>query len=90
MTKWRTDRRGFLQTAGATLASLTLPANFAWAAEGDTLRLRMTADFQVLDPKGIIGELDEIIPRCTQVTLVRLGDMRDGNQWQPWGAEKID
>jgi len=90
MTKWRTDRRGFLQTAGATLASLTLPANFAWAAEGDTLRLRVTADFQVLDPKGINGELDEIIPRCTQVTLVRLGDMRDGNKWQPWGAEKID
>ena len=38
----------------------------------------------------MIGELDEIIPRCTQVALVRLGDMRDGNKWQPWGAEKID
>ncbi|MDZ4391781.1 ABC transporter substrate-binding protein [Cypionkella sp.] len=90
MTQWRTDRRGFLQTAGAALAALTLPAKFAWAAEGDTLRLRVGADFQVIDPKGIIGELDEIIPRCTQVALVRLGDMRDGNKWQPWGAEKID
>ncbi|MDB5665098.1 ABC transporter substrate-binding protein, partial [Cypionkella sp.] len=90
MTQWRTDRRGFLQTAGIALASLTLPAKFAWAAEGDTLRIRAGADFQCIDPKGIIGELDEIIPRCTQVALVRLGDMRDGNKWQPWGAEKID
>ena len=87
---WRTDRRGFLAAGGATLAGLALPANFAWAADGDTLRLRVTADFQVLDPKGIIGELDEIVPRCTQVALVRLGDMRDGNKWVPWGAEKID
>ena len=88
--KWRTDRRGFLQAGGAAFASLALAPKFAWAAEGDVLRLRVAADFQVLDPKGIIGELDEIIPRCTQVALVRLGDMRDGNKWVPWGAETID
>ncbi len=87
---WRTDRRGFMQAAGATFASLALPAKFAWAADGDTLRLRVTADFQVIDPKGIIGELDEIIPRCTQVALVRLGDMRDGNKWVPYGAELVE
>ena len=44
----------------------------------------------MLDPKGIIGELDDIIPRCTQVTLIRLGDMREGNETSNWGAEKID
>jgi peptide/nickel transport system substrate-binding protein len=88
--KWSTNRRGFLQTGGAAVASLALSPKFAWAADGDTLRIRVSADFQVLDPKGIIGELDEIIPRCTQTALVRLGDMRDGNKWVPWGAEKID
>ena len=87
MTQWRTDRRGFLQTAGA---AFTLPAKFARAAEGDTLRLRVGADFQVIEPKGIIGVLDEITPRCTQVALVGLRDMRNGNKWQPWCAEKID
>jgi len=70
-------------------AASTLP-RFAWAAEGGTLRLRAGADFQVLDPFGINGELDDIIPRCTNVTLVRLGDMRDGNQWRPWAAERIE
>jgi peptide/nickel transport system substrate-binding protein len=88
--QWRTDRRGFLKTAGAGLAAAASLPRFAWAAEGDTLRLRVGADFQVLDPFGIIGELDDIIPRCTNVTLVRLGDMREGNQWRPWAAEKIE
>ena len=88
--QWSTDRRRFLQIAGAGLASAATLPRFAWAAEGDTLRLRVTSDFQVLDPKGIIGELDDIIPRCTQVTLVRLGDMRDGNKTRPWAAEKLE
>ena len=88
--QWSTDRRRFLQIAGAGLASAATLPRFAWAAEGDTLRLRVTSDFQVLDPKGIIGELDDIIPRCTQVTLVRLGDMREGNHWRPWAAEKLE
>ena len=88
--QWTTDRRGFLRTAGAGFAAAATLPRFAWAAEGDTLRLRVTADFQVLDPFGIIGELDDIIPRCTNVTLVRLGDMRQGNQIRPWAAEKIE
>ena len=87
---WSTDRRAFLKTAGAGLAALATAPQFAWAAEGDTLRLRMSSDFQVLDPFGIIGELDDIIPRCTNVTLVRLGDMRDGNKLRPWAAEKVE
>ncbi len=88
--QWNTDRRGFLKAAGVGLAAAAAMPRFAWAAEGDTLRLRVGADFQVLDPFGIIGELDDIIPRCTNVTLVRLGDMREGNEWRPWAAEKIE
>ena len=88
--QWRTDRRGFLAAAGAGLAAAAAMPRFAWAVEGDTLRLRVGADFQVLDPYGIIGELDDIIPRCTNVTLVRLGDMREGNEWRPWAAERIE
>lgn len=88
--QWNTDRRGFLRIAGAGLAAASTMPSFAWAAEGGTLRLRVGADFQVLDPYGIIGELDDIIPRCTNVTLVRLGDMREGNQLRPWAAEKIE
>jgi peptide/nickel transport system substrate-binding protein len=87
---WSTDRRGFLRAAGAGLAAAAALPRFAWAAEGITFRLRVAADFQVLDPFGINGELDDIIPRCTTVTLVRLGDMREGNQWRPWAAEKIE
>lgn len=86
---WSTDRRGFLTTVGAFFGAVSLPG-LAWAVEGKTLRLRVTADFQVLDPKGIIGELDDIIPRCTQVTLVHLSDMRDGNTWAPYAADKFD
>ena len=88
--QWTTDRRDFLRLAGTSLAAAAAMPRFAWAAEGTTLRLRVGADFQVLDPYGIIGELDDIIPRCTNVTLVRLGDMRDGNQLRPWAAEKFD
>ena len=75
---WSTDRRGFLKAAGL-LASAAAAPGFAWAADGKTLRLRVGSDFQVLDPFGGIGELDDIIPRMTQVTLVHLSDMRDGN-----------
>ncbi|MFN0115196.1 MAG: ABC transporter substrate-binding protein [Paracoccaceae bacterium] len=87
---WTTDRRGFLAAAGGTLAAAATLPRFAWAAEGDTLRIRVTSDFQVLDPYGIIGELDDIIPRCTQVTLVRLGDFRSGNQIRNWAAETFE
>jgi hypothetical protein len=87
--QWTTDRRGFLKAAGRPCGDGG-PAALRLGGEGDTLRLRVGADFQVLDPFGIIGELDDIIPRCTNVTLVRLGDMREGNQWRPWAAEKIE
>ena len=91
MTKiWSTDRRGLLKAGGMAMAGLALAPRLSWSAEGDTLRLRAASDFQVLDPKGIIGELDDIIPRCTQVTLIRLGDMREGNETSNWGAEKIE
>lgn len=87
---WRTDRRGFMQLGGAALAGAMANPQFAWAVEGNTLRLRVGADFQVLDPFGIIGELDDIIPRCTQVTLVRLGDARAGSELSLWAAEALD
>ena len=87
---WNTNRRDFLKAAGAGLAAAAAAPNFAWAADGDTLRIRMDADFQVLDPWGIISGLDEVIPRCTQVSLVRMGDMRDGNNWELYAAEKLE
>jgi peptide/nickel transport system substrate-binding protein len=87
---WTTDRRAFLHATGATLAAAAALPRFAWAAEGDTLRIRVTSDLQVLDPYGIIGELDDIIPRGTQVTLVRLGDFRDGNKIRNWAAESFE
>ena len=89
-TQWRTDRRELLKMGGTALAGLVTAPTLAWSAEGDTLRLRIDADLQVLDPKGISGGLDEIIPRCTQISLIRFGDTREGNQTMPWGAEKIE
>ena len=56
---WTTDRRGLLKAGGAMLAGLAAGPRMAWSADGDTLRLRVTNDLQVLDPKGIIGELDK-------------------------------
>ena len=87
---WKTDRRGFLKAGGAMFAALAAAPNFAWAAEGGTLRLRIEGDFQVLDPKGAIGALDDILQRCMTVTLVRLEDMRAGSALLPYGAEKVE
>ena len=87
---WRTDRRGFLTTAGAGFAAAMASPRFAWAAEGDTLRIRTDSDLAVLDPFGINGAIEEIINRATLVSLIKLGDIREGNQWQLWGAEKLD
>ena len=89
-TEWRTDRRGLLRIGGGLLAGMAAGPRIAWSAEGDTLRLRATADLQVLDPKSMIGELDDIIQRCTQVTLVRLGDMREGHQLSNYAAETLE
>jgi len=88
--KWTTNRREFLQIAGGSLAAATALPGFAWAADGDTLRIRMDADFQVLDPWGEIGGLDEVIPRCTLVSLVRMSDIREGNTWELYAAEKLE
>lgn len=87
---WNTDRRGFLGLAGATLAGAAMRPGFAWAADAGALRIRVRSDMQVLDPFGIIGELDDIIPRCTQVTLVRLGDTRKGNVLSNYAAETFE
>lgn len=86
---WNTDRRGLLKAAGA-LAGLMAVPNLAWAVDGDTLRLRVDADLQVLDPWGNLGGIDEVIPRCTTVALIRFGDTREGNQLFNWGAEKYE
>ena len=88
--EWRTDRRGLLKLAGGTLAGLMAAPGLAWAADGDTLRIRVASDFQVLDPYGIIGELDDIIPRCCLVTLVRVGDMREGSPMSLYAAETLE
>ena len=87
---WNTNRRAFLKTAGATLAGLITAPNFAFAADGDTLRIRLDGDLQVLDPWGNLGAIDEVIPRCTTVALIRFGDTRDGNKLYNWGAETYE
>ena len=81
-----TDRRGFIKAGGALFAGFALAPHFAWASDGKTLRIRVGSDFQVVDPKGEIGELDDILPRCCTVTLVRLPDMRDGHTVIPYAA----
>ena len=55
---WNTDRRGLLKAAGALAGLMTVP-NLAWAVDGDTLRLRVDGDLQVLDPWGNLGGIDE-------------------------------
>lgn len=87
---WTTNRRHLLQSGGAMLAGLATAPRFAWAAEGGTLKLRMASDFQVIDPFSIIGALDDVIPRCCQVTLNRIGDMRAGNPLTLHGAETLE
>ena len=63
---------------------------FAWSADGDTLRIRMEGDIQVLDPAFMIGGIDDVIMRGIYVSLNRLGDLREGAPWSPWGAEKLE
>ncbi|MDR0809843.1 MAG: ABC transporter substrate-binding protein [Gemmobacter sp.] len=84
---WSTDRRGFLAAGGAFLTALAGAPKLAWAADGSTLRIRVAADFQVLDPFGEIGGLDEIIPRMCTVTLCRMPDMRAGHAVIPYAAK---
>jgi peptide/nickel transport system substrate-binding protein len=87
---WTTDRRKLLKAGGAMFAGLAAAPRFAWSAEGGTLRMRMDSDFQVLDPYSMIGGLDDVIPRCTQVTLKRIGDMRAGNPLTLHAAEEME
>ncbi|MCB5412010.1 ABC transporter substrate-binding protein [Pseudogemmobacter faecipullorum] len=88
---WSTDRRSLMKAGGAFLASLTtgLP-QLAWSAEGKTLRLRVADDFQVVDPYGMIGELDQILQACCTVTLVQLPDMRQEQKVTPYAASHYE
>jgi hypothetical protein len=40
---WSTDRRKFLTMGGALFAGIAARPHFAWAADGDTLRLRASS-----------------------------------------------
>jgi len=90
MMKWNTDRRTFLKAAGALGAGLAMRPSFAWAADGDTLRIRMDGDLQCLDPAFMIGGVDDVMMRAIFVSLNKLGDLRDGAPWSLWGAEKLE
>jgi peptide/nickel transport system substrate-binding protein len=88
--KWSTDRRNFLKAAGALGAAAMMRPGFAWSADGDTLRIRMEGDIQVLDPAFMIGGIEDVVMRSIYVSLNRLGDIRQGSPWTPWGAEKLE
>ncbi|MDQ6432559.1 ABC transporter substrate-binding protein [Mesorhizobium sp. LHD-90] len=90
MIRWNTDRRNFLKAAGAFGAAAMMRPGFAWSADGDTLRIRMEGDIQVLDPAFMIGGIEDVIMRGIYVSLNRLGDLREGAPWSPWGAEKLE
>ncbi|MDQ2067622.1 ABC transporter substrate-binding protein [Xinfangfangia sp. CPCC 101601] len=89
--RWNTDRRSLLKAGGAFIAAMTtgLP-NLAWAQDGKTLRLRVSADFQSIDPYSMVGEIDDILQRCCTVTLVRLPDMREGTEVIPYAAAQYE
>ena len=50
----------------------------------------MEGDIQCLDPAFMIGGIEDVIMRGIYVSLNRLGDLRDGAPWSPWGAEKLE
>lgn len=90
MTRWNTDRRNFLKAAGALGVAAMFRPGFAWSADGDTLRIRMTGDIQGLDPAFMIGEIEDVVMRGIYVSLNKLGDLRQGSPWSLWGAEKLE
>ncbi len=90
MIRWNTDRRNFLKAAGVLGAAAMTRPGFAWSADGDTLRIRMEGDLQELDPAFMLGAIEDVIMRGIYVSLNRLGDLRDGSPWSPWGAEKLE
>ena len=61
MIRWNTDRRNFLKAAGALGAAAMMRPGFAWSADGDTLRIRMEGDIQVLDPAFMLGAIEDVI-----------------------------
>jgi peptide/nickel transport system substrate-binding protein len=83
---WSMDRRRLLAAVGGLAAGLMMPKRLAWAANGDTLRIRMDGDLQVLDPAFMIGGIEEPIMRGIYVSLNRLGDIRRGSPWTPYAA----
>lgn len=86
---WSTDRRQLLK-AGGVIAGLAAAPRFAFAADGDTLKIRVDSDLQVLDPAFMIGNLDEVMMRCIYVSLTRLGDISAFGKWSLYGAETLD
>ncbi|MGE3832170.1 MAG: ABC transporter substrate-binding protein [Parvibaculaceae bacterium] len=84
------DRRGVLQLAGLLGVGAVMAPRYSWSAEGKLLRIRSDSDLTRLDPAFLIGNIEDVINRCTLVSLVRLSDMRKGNTISPWGAEKIE
>ena len=50
----------------------------------------MDGDLQMLDPAFMIGGIEDVIMRGIYVSLNRLGDLREGAPWSPWGAEKLE
>ena len=89
MVEWSLDRRALIKGAGA-LAGLAAAPRFAWAADGDTLKLRMDSDLQILDPAYMIGAIEEVIMRCIYVSLTRLSDISEFGKWTLYGAEKFE
>ena len=58
---WNTNRRDFLKAAGAGLAAAAAAPNFAWAADGDTLRIRMDAESQPNPTFASVGEYETML-----------------------------
>lgn len=91
MIRGTLDRRGFLQLASLLGVSAGFAPRLAFAAGPDAaVRIRVDGDIQRLDPMNLIGNAEEVVNRCVLVTLTRMSDMRKGNTWSPWGAEKIE
>jgi ABC-type transport system substrate-binding protein len=88
--EWNFNRRDFLKVGGTLAAGLAFRPGISFAAEGDILRIRTNGDLQVLDPAFMIGNIEEMIMRCIYVSLNRLGDIRQGAPWAPYGAETLE
>ena len=63
---------------------------FAWSADGDSLRIRIDGDMQMLDPAFMIGNLEDVIMRGVYVSADPLRRSAQRRAVDPWGAEKIE